>query len=127
MDSSWTSKLGPEQFKSAVLRAWDVIWTTSNTGMKPSEKFQRLCFFLKGGEGTSAAQPIDEPASISSNNAIMGMAHTSPMDISRKVEASASTNADQYFRRRRIRTIDTANKRHGGGPNIFAHYNHGYC
>ena len=80
MDSSWTSKLGPEQFKSAVLRAWDVLWTTSNTGIKPSEKFQRLCFFLKGGEGTSAAQPIDEPASIPSNNAIMGMAHTSPMD-----------------------------------------------
>ena len=63
-----------------MLRAWDVLWTTSNTGIKPSEKFQRLCFLLKGGEGTSAAQPIDEPASISSNNAIMGMAHTSPMD-----------------------------------------------
>ena len=30
--------------------------------------------------------------------------------------ASASTNADQYFRRRRIRTIDTANKRHGVDP-----------
>ena len=39
--------------------------------------------------------------------------------------ARASTNADQYFRRRRIRTIDTANKRHGGGPNIFGHYNMG--
>ena len=48
--------------------------------MKPSENFQRLCFFLKGGEGTSAAQPIDEPAPISSNNATMGMAHTSPED-----------------------------------------------
>ena len=33
----------------------------------------------------------------------------------------------QYFRRRRIRTIGTADKRHGGGPNIFGHYNHGYC
>ena len=35
---------------------------------------------FEGGEGTSAAQPIDEPASISSNNATMGMAHTSPED-----------------------------------------------
>ena len=26
-----------------------------------SKKFERLRFFLKGGEGTSAAQPIDEP------------------------------------------------------------------
>ena len=92
MDSSWTSKLGPEQFKSAVLRAWDVLWTTSNTGMKPSEKFQRLCFLLKGGEGTSAAQPIDEPASISSNNAIMGMAHTSPMDRGGLLESNHGTD-----------------------------------
>ena len=92
MDSSWTSKLGPEQFKSAVLRAWDVHWTTSNTGMKPSEKFQRLCFLLKGGEGTSAAQPIDEPASISSNNAIMGMAHTSPMDRGGLLESNHGTD-----------------------------------
>ena len=92
MDSSWTSKLGPEQFKSAVLRAWDVFWTTSNTGMKPSEKFQRLCFLLKGGEGTSAAQPIDEPASISSNNAIMGMAHTSPMDRGGLLESNHGTD-----------------------------------
>ena len=92
MDSSWTSKLGPEQFKSAVLRAWDVLWTTSNTGMKPSEKFQRLCFLLKGGEGTSAAQPIDEPASISSNNAIMGMAHTSPMDRGWLLESNHGTD-----------------------------------
>ena len=92
MDSSWTSKLGPEQFKSAVLRVWDVLWTTSNTGMKPSEKFQRLCFLLKGGEGTSAAQPIDEPASISSNNAIMGMAHTSPMDRGGLLESNHGTD-----------------------------------
>ena len=92
MDSSWTSKLGPEQFKSAVLRAWDVLWTTSNTGMKLSEKFQRLCFLLKGGEGTSAAQPIDEPASISSNNAIMGMAHTSPMDRGGLLESNHGTD-----------------------------------
>ena len=92
MDSSWTSKLGPEQSKSAVLRAWDVLWTTSNTGMKPSEKFQRLCFLLKGGEGTSAAQPIDEPASISSNNAIMGMAHTSPMDRGGLLESNHGTD-----------------------------------
>ena len=92
MDSSWTSKLGPEQFKSAVLRAWDVLWTTSNAGMKPSEKFQRLCFLLKGGEGTSAAQPIDEPASISSNNAIMGMAHTSPMDRGGLLESIHGTD-----------------------------------
>ena len=55
--------------------------------------------------------------------------------------ASASTNAVdkcrsagtpqkcryQCFKRRQIRTIETANKRHGGGPNIFGHYNHGYC
>ena len=33
----------------------------------------------------------------------------------------------QYFRRRRIRTIDTADKRHGGGPNTFGHHNHVYC
>ena len=92
MDSSWTSKLGPEQFKSAVLRSWDVLWTTSNTGMKPSEKFQCLCFLLKGGEGTSAAQPIDEPASISSNNAIMGMAHTSPMDRGGLLESNHGTD-----------------------------------
>ena len=92
MDSSWTSKLGPEQFKSAVLRAWDVLWTTSNTGIKPSEKFQRLCFLLKGGEGTSAAQPIDEPASIPSNNAIMGMPHTSPMDRGGLLESNHGTD-----------------------------------
>ena len=92
MDSSWTSKLGAEQFKSAVLCAWDVLWTTSNTGMKPSEKFQRLCFLLKGGEGTSAAQPIDEPASISSNNAIMGMAHTSPMDRGGLLQSNHGTD-----------------------------------
>ena len=92
MDSSWTSKLGPEQFKSAVLRAWDVFWTTSNTGIKPSEKFQRLCFLLKGGEGTSAAQSIDEPASIPSNNAIMGMAHTSPMDRGGLLESNHGTD-----------------------------------
>ena len=29
--------------------------------MKRSKKFERLRFFLKGVEGTSAAQPIDEP------------------------------------------------------------------
>ena len=92
MDSSWTSKLGPEQFKSAVLRAWEVLWTTSNAEMKPLEKFQRLCFLLKGGEGTSAAQPIDEPASISSNNAIMGMAHTSPMDRGGLLESNHGTD-----------------------------------
>ena len=92
MDSSWTSKLGPEQFKSAVLRAWDILWTTSNAGMKPSEKFQRLCFLLKRGEGTSAAQPIFEPASISSNNAIMGMAHTSPMDRGGLLESNHGTD-----------------------------------
>ena len=67
MDSSRSSKLGPEQFKSAVFSACDALWTTSNAGRKPSKKFQCLCFLLKGGEGTSAAQPIDEP-------------HTSPED-----------------------------------------------
>ena len=80
MDSSRTSKFDPEQCKSAVLSGCDALWTTSNAGMNPSEKFQRLCFLLKGEGGTSAAQPIDEPASISSNNATMGMAHTSPVD-----------------------------------------------
>ena len=105
MDSSWTSKLGPEQFKSAVLRAWDVLWTTSNTGMKPSEKFQRLCFFLKGGEGTSAAQPIDEPASIPSNNAIMGMAHTSPMDRGGLLESNYGTDnpKDELISREKLK------------------------
>ena len=73
MDSSRTSKLDPGQLKAAVLSARDALWTTSNAGMKPSKKFQRLCFLLKGGEGASAAQPIDEPASISSNNATMGV------------------------------------------------------
>ena len=65
---------------------------TSNAGMKPSEKFQRHCFLLKGGEGTSAAQPIDEPASISSNNATMGMAHTSPMDRGGLLESNHGTD-----------------------------------
>ena len=67
MDSSGTSKFNPEQFKSAVFSARDALWSTSNAGMKPSKKFQRLCYLLKGGEGTRAAQPIDEP-------------HTSPED-----------------------------------------------
>ena len=33
----------------------------------------------------------------------------------------------QYFKRRRSRTNDTANRRHGGGHNIFGHHNHEYC
>ena len=61
MDSSGTSKFAPEQFKSAVFSACDALWSTSKAGMEPSKKFQRLCFLLKGGEGTSAAQPTDEP------------------------------------------------------------------
>ena len=65
---------------------------TSNAGMKPSEKFQRHCFLLKGGEGTSAAQPIDEPASKSSNDATMGMAHTSPMDRGGLLEDNHGTD-----------------------------------
>ena len=65
---------------------------TSNAGMKPSEKFQRLFFLLKGGVGTSAAQPIDEPASLSSNNATMGMAHTSPMDRGGLLEDNHGTD-----------------------------------
>ena len=64
----------------------------SNAGMKRSEKFQRLCFLLKGGEGTSAAQPIGEPASIFSNNATMGMAHTSPMDRGGLLESNHGTD-----------------------------------
>ena len=71
-----TTKLLPSLLKDS----FEPQSATSNAGMKPPEKFQRLCFLLKGGGGTSAAQPIDEPASISSNNATMGMAHTSPMD-----------------------------------------------
>ena len=30
-------------------------------------------------------------------------------------------------KRRRSKTNDTANKRHGFGPNIFGHHNHEYC
>ena len=71
-----TTKLLPSLLKDAC----EPHSATSNAGMKPSENFQRVCFLLKGEEGTSAAQPIDEPASISSNNATMGMAHTSPED-----------------------------------------------
>ena len=71
-----TTKLLPSLLKDS----FEPHSATSNAGMKPSEKFQRHCFLLKWGEGTSAAQPIDEPASISSNNATMGMAHTSPED-----------------------------------------------
>ena len=71
-----TTKLLPSLLKDS----FEPHSATSNGGMKPSEKFQRHCFLLKGGEGTIAAQPIDEPASISSNNATMGMAHTSPED-----------------------------------------------
>ena len=71
-----TTKLLPSLLKDS----FEPHSATSNAGMKPSEKFQRHCFLLKGGEGTSAAQPIDEPASISSNNATMGMAHTLPED-----------------------------------------------
>ena len=92
MDSSGTLKFDPEQFKAAVLSACDALRTTSNAEMKPSEKFQRLYFLLKGGEGTSAAQPIDEPASISSNDATMGMAHTSPMDRGGLLESNHGTD-----------------------------------
>ena len=92
MDSSRTSKFDPEQCKSAVLSACDALWTTSNAGMKPSEKFQRLCFLMKGGEGSSAAQPIEEPVSISSNNATMGMAHTSPTDRGGLLEDNHGTD-----------------------------------
>ena len=71
-----TTKLLPSLLKDS----FEPHSAISNAGMKPSENFHSLCFLLKGGEGTSAAQPIDEPASISSNNATMGMAHTSPED-----------------------------------------------
>ena len=71
-----TTKLLPSLLKDS----FEPHSATSNAGMKPSEKFQRHCFLLKGGEGISEAQLIDEPASISSNNATMGMAHTSPED-----------------------------------------------
>ena len=47
--------------------------------------------------------------------------------INAEVQAHLTNVKYQCFERRQIRTIDTANKRHGGGPNIFGHYNHGYC
>ena len=84
-----TTKLLPSLLKDS----FEPHSATSNAGMKPSEKFQRLCFLLKeGGEGTSAAQPIDEPASIFSNNATMGMAHTSPMDRGGLLEDNHGTD-----------------------------------
>ena len=83
-----TTKLLPSLLKDS----FEPHSATSNAGMKPSEKFQRLCFLLEGGEGTSAAQPIDEPASISSNNATMGMAHTSPMDRGGLLEDNHGTD-----------------------------------
>ena len=83
-----TTKLLPSLLKDS----FKLNSATSNAGMKPSEKFQRHCFLLKGGEGTSAAQPIDEPASISSNNANMGMAHTSPMDRGGLLESNHGTD-----------------------------------
>ena len=83
-----TTKLLPSLLKDS----FEPHSATSNAGMKPSENFQRHCFLLKGGEGTSAAQPIDEPASISSNNATMGMAHTSPMDRGGLLEDNLGTD-----------------------------------
>ena len=82
-----TTKLLPSLLKDS----FEPHSATSNAGMKPSEKFQRHCFLLKGGEGTSAAQPIDEPASISSNNATMGMA-TQPMDRGGLLEDNIGTD-----------------------------------
>ena len=83
-----TTKLLPSLLKDS----FEPHSATSNAGMKPSEKFQRHCFLLKGGEGTIAAQPIDEPASISSNNATIGMAHTSPMDRGGLLEDNHGTD-----------------------------------
>ena len=83
-----TTKLLPSLLKDS----FEPHSATSNAGMKPSEKFQRHCFLLKGGEGTIAAQPIDEPASISSNNATMGRAHTSPMDRGGLLESNHGTD-----------------------------------
>ena len=83
-----TTKLLPSLLKDS----FEPHSATSNAGMKPSENFQRHCFLLKGGEGTSAAQPIDEPASISSNNATMGMARTSPMDRGGLLEDNHGTD-----------------------------------
>ena len=78
-----TMKLLPSLLKDS----FEPHSATSNAGMKP-----RHCFLLKGGEGTIAAQPIDEPASISSNNATMGMAHTSPMDRGGLLEDNQGTD-----------------------------------
>ena len=83
-----TTKLLPSLLKDS----FEPHSAISNAGMKPSGKFQRHCFLLKGGEGTSAAQPIDEPASISSNNPTMGMAHTSPMDRGGLLEDNHGTD-----------------------------------
>ena len=83
-----TTKLLPSLLKDS----FEPHSATSNAGMKPSEKFHCLCFLLKGGVGTSAAQPIDEPASISSNNATMGMAHTSLMDRGGLLENNHGTD-----------------------------------
>ena len=83
-----TTKLLPSLLKDS----FEPHSASSNAGMKPSEKFQRHCFLLKGREGTSAAQPIDEPASISSNNATMGMADTSPMDRGGLLEDNLGTD-----------------------------------
>ena len=47
--------------------------------------------------------------------------------INAEVQAHLKKCRYQCFKRRQIRTIDTANKRHGGGPKIFGHYNHWYC
>ena len=83
-----TTKLLPSLLKDS----FEPHSATPNAGMKPSENFQRHCFLLKGREGTSAAQPIDEPASISSNNATMGMARTSPMDRGGLLEDNHGTD-----------------------------------
>ena len=142
MDSTRTSKFDPEQFKSAVLSACDALWTTSKAEMRSWKVFRSV---FKRGKGTSVAQPVDEPVMKVENGSHMVGEHDrvrgSEVSEGETASASASTNAVdkcrsagtpqkcryQCFKRRQIRTIDTANKRHGGGPNIFGHYNHGYC
>ena len=72
--------------------------------------------------------PIDEArgSEVSEGETASASASTNAVDKCRSAGTPQKCRY-QCFKRRQIRTIDTANKRHGGGPNIFGHYNHGYC
>ena len=88
MDSSRTSKIDPEQFKSAVLSACDALWTTSKAEMK---RWKVFCSFFNGGKGTSVTQPVDEPVMKVENGSHMVGEH----DRSTKLE-------DLKFRREKL-------------------------